>query len=111
MRWWVRVVLALAATAGAGCGESLRPVATEAWPKPPAPAVRAVDVVAETEAEQRAAWSAPLPFRLPAGYVAERVAAGPLVKHPMFAALDDRGRLYVAGSSGQGGDAAERSAH
>jgi putative membrane-bound dehydrogenase-like protein len=43
---------------------------------------------------------APLPLRVPPGYVAERVAAPPLVRHPMFACFDDRGRLYVAGSSG-----------
>jgi putative membrane-bound dehydrogenase-like protein len=43
---------------------------------------------------------APLPFRVPRGYLAERVAAPPLVKHPMFACFDDRGRLFVAGSTG-----------
>jgi putative heme-binding domain-containing protein len=43
---------------------------------------------------------APLPLRVPPGYVVERVAAPPLVKHPMFACFDDRGRLFVAGSSG-----------
>ncbi len=43
----------------------------------------------------------PLPFRLPPGYEAERVAGPPLVAYPMFASLDDRGRLYVAGSAGR----------
>ncbi|MBX6315815.1 MAG: HEAT repeat domain-containing protein, partial [Isosphaeraceae bacterium] len=43
---------------------------------------------------------AKLPFQVPDGYLAERVAAPPLVVHPMFACFDDRGRLYVAGSSG-----------
>jgi HEAT repeat protein/glucose/arabinose dehydrogenase len=42
----------------------------------------------------------PIPFRVPAGFVAERVAGPPLVVHPMFACFDDRGRLYVADSTG-----------
>lgn len=49
-----------------------------------------------------------IPFTVPRGFVAEKVAGPPLVKYPMFACLDDRGRLYVAGSSGQGLDAAQR---
>lgn len=51
------------------------------------------------------AGSSGLPFRIPDGFVAERVAAPPLVMHPMFACFDDRGRLYVAGSSGHNLDA------
>jgi glucose/arabinose dehydrogenase len=43
---------------------------------------------------------APLPFRLPPGFVAERAAGPPLVKHPMFACFDECGRLYVADSAG-----------
>ncbi len=57
------------------------------------------------------ATSAPgegFPFRVPAGYVAERVAAPPLIKHPMFACFDDQGRLFVAGSSGRDLNAKER---
>jgi putative membrane-bound dehydrogenase-like protein len=42
-----------------------------------------------------------IPFSVPAGFVAEEVAGPPLVTHPMFACFDERGRLYVAGSSGQ----------
>jgi putative membrane-bound dehydrogenase-like protein len=82
-------------------------------PPPAGPAFvgAAVSDVLNPETEDKAAWSAPLPFRLPPGFVAERVAAGRLVKHPMFAAFDDRGQLYVAGSSGQGGSAAERLAN
>ena len=41
-----------------------------------------------------------VPFRVPPGFVAERVAGPPLVMHPMFACFDDRGRLYVADSAG-----------
>ena len=41
-----------------------------------------------------------LPFRLPAGFAAERIAGPPLVEHPMFACFDERGRLFVADSLG-----------
>src|SRR5262245_46053627 len=36
----------------------------------------------------RAADGSPLPFALPSGFVAERVAGPPLLKHPMFACFD-----------------------
>lgn len=39
-------------------------------------------------------------LRVPEGFVIERVAAEPDVIFPMFAAFDDRGRLFVAESSG-----------
>jgi len=39
-------------------------------------------------------------FRLPEGFTIERVAGPPAIQFPMFAALDDRGRLFVAESSG-----------
>jgi putative membrane-bound dehydrogenase-like protein len=42
----------------------------------------------------------PVPFRVPAGFVAERIAGPPLVEFPMFACFDDRGRLFVADSRG-----------
>jgi putative membrane-bound dehydrogenase-like protein len=42
-----------------------------------------------------------LPFVLAPGYTAECVAAQPLVVHPVFASLDEEGRLYVAGVAGQ----------
>ena len=42
----------------------------------------------------------PYPFRLPEGFSVERVAGPPEIQFPMFAALDDRGRLFVAESSG-----------
>lgn len=38
--------------------------------------------------------------RVPDGFTIERVAGEPDVKFPMFAAFDDRGRLFVAESSG-----------
>ncbi|MFO0867197.1 MAG: PVC-type heme-binding CxxCH protein [Gemmataceae bacterium] len=40
------------------------------------------------------------PFILPPGWIAERVAAPPAVKHPTMAGWDDRGRLFVAESGG-----------
>ncbi|QDV37774.1 PVC-type heme-binding CxxCH protein [Tautonia plasticadhaerens] len=39
-------------------------------------------------------------LRVPPGFSVERVAGEPLIRFPMFAAWDDRGRLYVAESSG-----------
>ncbi|MFP6901965.1 MAG: PVC-type heme-binding CxxCH protein, partial [Opitutales bacterium] len=39
-------------------------------------------------------------FTLPKGFIAEVVAAPPLTRHPMMAAFDDRGRLFVAESAG-----------
>jgi len=37
---------------------------------------------------------------VPDGFTIEKVAASPLVKHPMMAGFDDRGRLFVAASAG-----------
>jgi putative heme-binding domain-containing protein len=39
-------------------------------------------------------------FRVPAGFVVEKVAGPPLVRYPLFAAFDDRGRLFVAEGTG-----------
>src|SRR5581483_779645 len=48
-----------------------------------------------------AAGAEPMPrFQVPPGFVVERVAGPPLVRYPLFAALDDRGRLYVAEGTG-----------
>jgi putative membrane-bound dehydrogenase-like protein len=47
-----------------------------------------------------AADPGPLPFRVPDGFAAERVAGPPLVEFPLFASFDDRGRLYVVDSAG-----------
>lgn len=40
-------------------------------------------------------------IRVPDGYIIERVAAPPLVKHPMMASFDERGRLFIAASAGK----------
>jgi putative heme-binding domain-containing protein len=39
-------------------------------------------------------------LRVPPGFVVEQVAGPPLVRYPLFAAFDDRGRLYVAEGTG-----------
>src|SRR5687767_10746463 len=43
---------------------------------------------------------ADVPHRVPEGFSIERVAGEPSIRFPMFACFDDRGRLYVAESSG-----------
>jgi putative membrane-bound dehydrogenase-like protein len=42
----------------------------------------------------------PLPW-VPDGFTIEKVAASPLVKHPLMAGFDDRGRLFVAEAAGK----------
>src|SRR4051794_30177080 len=39
-------------------------------------------------------------FKVPEGFTVEKVAGPPLVRYPLFAAFDDRGRLYVAEGTG-----------
>ena len=39
--------------------------------------------------------------RVPEGFTIEGAAASPLVKHPMLAGFDHRGRLFIAASSGK----------
>ena len=39
--------------------------------------------------------------RVPEGFTIEVAAASPLVKHPMLAGFDHRGRLFIAASSGK----------
>ncbi len=43
----------------------------------------------------------PPAIEVPDGFVVELAAAPPLVKHPMMAAFDDRGRLFIAESAGE----------
>ncbi|MCE9529150.1 MAG: hypothetical protein K8R36_24145, partial [Planctomycetales bacterium] len=42
----------------------------------------------------------PPPFEVPEGFTVEVAASTPLVKHPIMAGFDDKGRLYVAESAG-----------
>jgi putative heme-binding domain-containing protein len=39
-------------------------------------------------------------FQVPPGFVVEKVAGPPLLRYPLFASFDDRGRLYVAEGTG-----------
>jgi putative heme-binding domain-containing protein len=39
-------------------------------------------------------------YRVPPGFVVEQVAGPPLVRYPLFASLDERGRLFVAEGTG-----------
>jgi putative membrane-bound dehydrogenase-like protein len=60
--------------------------------------------IAVTSAKVRAADDAEFkvpPFEVPEGYVVELVAGPPLVRHPMMAGFDERGRLFVSESAGQ----------
>ena len=43
----------------------------------------------------------PAPITVPDGYIVEIAAAPPLVKHPMLAGFDDRGRLFIAETAGE----------
>ena len=85
-------LLLLAGTTLQGCGDRDRPdpdaIVT-------APAVLPRLAPAEDDQADR------IPFTVPEGFVAERIAGPPLVTHPMFACFDDRGRLYVAGTPGE----------
>jgi putative heme-binding domain-containing protein len=56
-----------------------------------------VAVARRSEADEEASQHG---FRLPEGFVVERVAAPPLVRYPLFVSLDDRGRMYVAEGTG-----------
>lgn len=56
---------------------------------------------AKPQAEQRS------PFRVPEGFVVEKIAGPPLVTHPVMAGFDERGRLFVAESAGLNLKAAE----
>ncbi len=61
-------------------------------------AVMFVESVSVQAAEPSVA-TASLP-RVPDGFTIELAAGSPLVKHPMLAGFDDRGRLFIAASSG-----------
>lgn len=39
-------------------------------------------------------------FKVPPGFVVQRIAAPPLVRYPLFATLDERGRMFVAEGTG-----------
>src|SRR5947209_16133440 len=62
---------------------------------------RAILLVLFTALPLSAAPPGEMPFQVPAGFVAEKIAGPPLVEHPVFACFDDRGRLYVADNAGK----------
>ena len=51
-------------------------------------------------AAERADFEPP-PFKVPPGFTIELAAGPPLVKYPMMACFDERGRLFVAETLGQ----------
>src|SRR4051812_34980074 len=57
-------------------------------------------VLALPMAAARAAEPGRVGLRVPEGFAVDRAAGAPEVAFPMFAAFDDRGRLFVAESSG-----------
>lgn len=63
-------------------------------------AVLAITCVARSGFADETAFT-PAPIQVPNGFVVELAAAPPLVKHPMMAAFDDRGRLFIAESAGE----------
>lgn len=68
------------------------------------PPLRADDTSAESAVDSvadAAVEFTPPPIEVPAGFTVELVAGPPLVKYPMMAAFDERGRLFIAESDGQ----------
>ena len=62
--------------------------------------VLAITCIARPAFADDAAFT-PAAIQVPDGFVVEVAAAAPLVKHPMMAAFDDRGRLFIAESAGE----------
>ena len=58
------------------------------------------DPKADKPAEPLPEVFSPPPFEVPPGFTVEVAASTPLVKHPIMAGFDDKGRLYVAESAG-----------
>lgn len=56
---------------------------------------------ADGESKASGAGFQPPPIEVPPGFTVELVAGPPLVKYPMMAAFDERGRLFIAESDGQ----------
>lgn len=62
--------------------------------------VLAITCVARLAFADETAFTPPA-IQVPTGFVVEVAAAAPLVRHPMIAAFDDRGRLFIAESAGE----------
>lgn len=56
---------------------------------------------ADDDSKDAAIEFTPPPIEVPEGFTVELVAGPPLVKYPMMAAFDERGRLFIAESDGQ----------
>src|SRR5262249_27398582 len=56
------------------------------------------------------ASAVPVSVQVADGFDLERVASAPLILHPIMAAFDDRGRLYVAENTGDNLDAKQLAA-
>lgn len=63
-------------------------------------ALLADDPKSDKPAEPPPEVFSPPPFDVPPGFTVEVAASTPLVKHPIMAGFDDKGRLYVAESAG-----------
>lgn len=61
--------------------------------------VFATGLVITASAKEASKPAAPR-FTVPPGFIVEKVAGPPLVKYPLFACFDDRGRLFVAEGTG-----------
>jgi putative membrane-bound dehydrogenase-like protein len=66
-----------------------------------APLLAALAFAADARKAADEPASLPIPLVVPEGFEIELVAGPPLVEHPIAASFDDRGRLYVAESSGE----------
>ena len=62
--------------------------------------VVAVSVTSAIRSEDLVEFKPP-PLQVAEGFVIEVAAAPPLVRYPMMACFDDRGRLFIAESSGK----------
>ena len=77
--------------------DAVRP--TNAFPSPVVVCLCLAMPVVAARAEDDVDFT-PAPIRVPDGFVVELAAGPPLVRHPMMACFDDRGRLFIAESRG-----------
>lgn len=77
-----------------------RPRATIVLAETPTGAAQLAAFELDGNAKKTATFTPP-PIEVPEGFSVELVAGPPLVKYPMMAAMDERGRLFIAESDGQ----------
>lgn len=90
------IVALLAALSVAG----RRPPATIVLAEKPTGSAQLAAFEPEGDAKKTATFTPP-PIEVPEGFTVELVAGPPLVKYPMMAGFDERGRLFIAESDGQ----------